>query len=104
MLTDELGTIAFRLSTLAGLVTIAWTLYKLITVIQSKAKFEQRVETHIEQTEPLIAQFHAMQNAVTSGELRHQAITERLSTFIETQTEANSSFRETLNILIQKIK
>lgn len=101
VITQDAATVGFRVTVLmsiaVGFITISTFMWRLLTAIKSKARMEQRVENHLVQTEPLIGQFHLMQTAITSGELRHQAITERLDRFITTQDEINRHFRATLD-------
>lgn len=88
---------------LAALAAIGTFLWRLLVAVKAKAKFEQRVETHLIQTEPLLTQFHAMQTAVTSGELRHQEMNHRMEQHIEAQMETNRALQETLQIVLQRV-
>lgn len=96
-------TITFRIATIVALIVICGFLLRLLGAIRTKAQFEQRIETHIQQTEPLVSQFHTMQNAITSGEIRHQEMTLRLDRYIENQDNMNRTLQDTLNILLRKI-
>ena len=94
-------TTTFRITVLVGFVTVATFMWRMLAALKAKAKLEQRVETHLDQTEPLIKQFGAMQSAITSGELRHQAMTERLDRFIGQQDEMNRHFRDSIDHLLR---
>jgi hypothetical protein len=99
---DGGATLTFRVSVVVGLVTLATFMWRLLAALKEKAKLEQRVETHLSQTEPLIAQFQIMQRAISSGEERHQAMTDRLDRFISQQDEMNRHFRDNIDNLFRR--
>ena len=100
-------TLTFRITVLVaivgGAITVAAFLRKLLGAIRDKARLEQRVQTHLDQTEPLIAQFNEMQRAVASGESRHQQITDRIDRYIETQDETNRELKRGIDRLTEHL-
>lgn len=93
----------FRFANLGGLVALAIFMSRIVKVVKEKAVLEHRVETHLNQSEPLIEEFQTYKTRIAILDEKHTALVHNLNRFIEVQDDANRSFREAIDQMMLKI-